>query len=143
MKITYGTTDCNIDVTEICYKKLMWNNLIRIPNDDVRRAFFFTDPIYGKLKSIFITNNDNITTEYDATNDITIKIITDGNFIIDECINKKISDIHSKLQFKYGSLNVILPELSLDKEYTSGLAVTMLEKDSTTPVLVLNLKRTQ
>ena len=25
MKISYGTTDCNIDVTEICYKKLMKN----------------------------------------------------------------------------------------------------------------------
>jgi len=121
MKITYGTTDCNIDVTEICCKKLMWNNFIRIPNGDEQRAFFFTDPIYGKLKSIFITNKDNITTEYDAINDITIKIVTDGNFIIiDEGINKKISDIHSKLQFKYGSLNDEFPEQKMVARYLSG-----------------------
>jgi hypothetical protein len=64
MKINYGTSYISIDVTEICLEKLTTNNIITIPYGDKNRAFYFTDPLYGKLKKIIIENN-GIITEYD------------------------------------------------------------------------------
>jgi len=57
MKILYGISDNNIDVTEICFLKLMDNNIITIPSCDENRAKYFTDPLFGIKKQIFIFNN--------------------------------------------------------------------------------------
>lgn len=73
MKIFYGTPGCKVDVTEICYTKLLHDNIITIPNDDVTRASIFTDPVYGVVKKIFI--NDN---EYAQSLIIKINIINDA-----------------------------------------------------------------
>ena len=73
MKIFYGNTECKIDVTEICYTKLLHDNIITIPSGDVTRASIFTDPVHGVVKKIFI--ND---TEYDEPLIIKINIINDA-----------------------------------------------------------------
>lgn len=121
MKITYGTSDCNIDVTEICYTKLMKTNIISIPYGDHNRSFFFTDPITNKVKSIFITDKYNITTEYDYTKKVIIDIVTETMTIVtNKDINNKLSNIHSKLQLRYGSLNDEVPEQKMAVQYLSG-----------------------
>ena len=55
MKIAYGISTKNIDVTDICFKRLTSGNYIIIPSGGINRSFFFTDPLLGILKSIFIT----------------------------------------------------------------------------------------
>lgn len=50
MKIYYGTVDNSIDITDICLTKLLHNNIIRIPNGDNFRAYYFTDPLIGIQK---------------------------------------------------------------------------------------------
>lgn len=49
-KIAYGTDDIKIDITNICYNKLLSNNIIKIPDGDTNRANIFTDPLSGVLK---------------------------------------------------------------------------------------------
>jgi hypothetical protein len=39
MKILYGTSEKNIDVTEMCFKKLLIDNILCIPSGDANRAF--------------------------------------------------------------------------------------------------------
>ena len=64
MKITYGIIDNNIDVTNICNKRLIQNNIIKIPSGEHYRASYFSDPLPGILKSVFITSNDSNVIEY-------------------------------------------------------------------------------
>lgn len=64
MKIYYGIISNLIDVTDICLYKLLNNNIISIPSGDINRANYFTDPIIGTLKKIFILNDNNLT-EYE------------------------------------------------------------------------------
>lgn len=59
IKITYGTVNKSIDVTDICYAKLVQNNIITIPAGDLNRAKLFTDPLVGVLKQVFLTQKDN------------------------------------------------------------------------------------
>jgi len=124
MQIFYGKPYKNIDVTNICLEKLTNNNILRIPCNDHERAKYFTDPLDGVLKSIFILK-DNIITEYhdnviikinliDNTIDNTITILNDYD------VNNKISAIHSKLQLKYGSFNDELPEQKMAVRYLTG-----------------------
>jgi hypothetical protein len=95
MQIKYGVKNTNIDVTNICLTKLLHNNIITIPSNDHKRAYYFTDPICGTLKKIFIFIDDNIK-EYDDTQTIKInlntKIITthDNNDINQDNLDEKI-----------------------------------------------------
>jgi hypothetical protein len=73
MKIFYGNDEHKIDVTEICYTKLLHDNIIIIPHHDVKRASIFSDPIHGVVKKIFIQD-----TEYDHRTKIKINIINDA-----------------------------------------------------------------
>jgi FkbM family methyltransferase len=120
MKILYGLSDNNIDVTEICLNKLTKNNIIVIPHSDSNRSHFFTDPINGVLKKILIDNNNNIT-EYDDFFTIIINITENTIQTINENnINQKIAQIHSTLSIKYGNLNEELPEQKMVVRYLEG-----------------------
>jgi FkbM family methyltransferase len=57
--IKYGTPSFDIDVTEIAFQKCVKGNLLYIPADDRMRAVKFTDPMFGVVKSIFITDKNN------------------------------------------------------------------------------------
>lgn len=60
MRIKYGVLDNKIDVTQIVYDKLQRGNFLCIPNNDVYRNSFFSDPLPGVLKSVFIsTDSEN------------------------------------------------------------------------------------
>ena len=63
MKIEYGIFNNTIDVTNICKSQLLDNNIITIPSGDHNRTKYFTDPLPGILKSVFVSC-DNITRMY-------------------------------------------------------------------------------
>jgi len=114
MNIYYGIRSNKIDVTDICLDKLTKNNVIYIPSGDLNRSALFTDPIYGVHKYIIILN-DNALTEYDEFTELTINIIDKINEL-----DKKLTDIHNKLQIRYGSFKEELPEQKMVVRYLKG-----------------------
>ena len=120
MKITYGIYNNTIDVTNICLEQLNKNNIIIIPHGDVNRTKYFTDPLFGFHKLIFIENN-NIINEYNEFIQIEINIINNTiNTINENDITNKIQNIHSKLKINYGSFNDELPEQKMVVRYLKG-----------------------
>jgi len=104
MIIFYGTPDFNIDVTEICLKKLTNKNIISIPCNDNTRAGIFTDPIFGVQKNITIVKSDGEIIVYSDHVEININILDETiTTLSDSDIEEKIYHIHSKLQIKHGS----------------------------------------
>jgi len=97
MLIKYGLRNNNIDVTSICMEKLCPYGTIVIPKGDCNRCILFSDPIFGKKKSIFVIKGDSIT-EYDAKTKVNIDI---NDEVI---INSKVcrSDNDDNLKIKYG-----------------------------------------
>jgi len=131
MKILYGTKETNIDVTEFCYEKFMKENIIKIPRDDNVRANFFTDPLFGVVKSIFIIKEDGSIVEYDEMTDIyidskTSEIYTDKvpeyiSLIYANSVSKeKLKNIHSQLKIGYGSFEEEYPEQLMTASYLTG-----------------------
>jgi len=121
MLIKYGTIHHNIDVTNICLLKLKKNDIITIPSGDSNRANIFTDPLFGTLKIILISFDDGILHNY--SQDYTIQINITNNTISltsDTYINNKLSNIHSKLNIKHGSLNDEFPEQIMTVTYLTG-----------------------
>ena len=120
MKIYYGITRKLIDITDICLSKLLENNIISIPAGDINRSKYFTDPIIGTLKKIFILNDNNLT-EYEYFYSIKINILDNTITLISNGdIDNKIKNIHSKLKLKYGSFNEELPEQKMAVKYLNG-----------------------
>lgn len=126
MKIEYGIQDHRIDVTTICYNRLRMKDLITIPQYDPARAQYFTDPLFGVLKSIFITH-ENQTTIYDHTQTIYINVstnlitISSVSVVSDQDrVHKKLSNIHSQLRIQYGSLQEEFPEQRMVARYLTG-----------------------
>ena len=114
MKIFYGTSQHSIDVTQICFAKLKYNNTIIIPSGDYNRASYFTDPLDGIEKKIIIENN-----EYDQS--MMIYIIDDKITSINESqVTNKINRIHSTLQIKYGNFQDELPEQKMVVRFLTG-----------------------
>jgi len=136
MKITYGIIDNNIDVTDICYKRLAKQsydckqNIIKIPSGDCSRATYFTDPLLGVLKSVFITSDDDTVVEYDATKIIYIDLNTNAVFTNDTIpeyisaiypnVEEKLKNIHSNLKIQHGSFNEEYPEQLMAARYLTG-----------------------
>jgi FkbM family methyltransferase len=134
MKIYYGIIDNLIDITNICFTKLIDNGIITIPAGDFNRASRFGDHIVGTLKSIFIdTIEDNNKMEYNQyciikinindnsissieTNDIEFKNVIE----IKKNIFEKINEIHSKLKINYGNFNEEFPEQMMTIKYLKG-----------------------
>ena len=118
VKIYYGIKYNKIDVTEICYSQLLHNNIIIIPSNDFCRSHFFGDPLFGKLKQIFIVNENNKFIEYDDKVTIYINIINDE--IILRNIDDEIAEIHSQLRINYGLFQEEFPEQKMAVSYLTG-----------------------
>lgn len=88
-----------------------------IPDGDIKRSTFFTDPLPGVHKNIIIFNND-VFTEYNEF--IIIKINRIDNTITTFNIDDKLKNIHSKLNIEYGSFNEELPEQKMAVRYLTG-----------------------
>jgi FkbM family methyltransferase len=129
MQILYGIKDNTIDVTDMCYKNLIKDNIIKIKCDDNYRANIFTDPCWGVVKTIFIMKENNLTLEYDHTNDIYIdtntneiytKDIPDYIRLIYPDCHEKLKNIHSKLKIGYGDFQEEYPEQMMAVRYLTG-----------------------
>ena len=117
MRIYYGVLGHTIDVTDICLSRLTINNIINIPIGDPNRSKYFTDPLYGTLKKIFIEKDGNLT-EYNHLDKIKINILDNTiNTIYDEHVNNSMKNIHSKLKINYGDLNDEIPEQKMAIRY--------------------------
>ena len=123
MKILYGTKQTYIDVTEICFNTLNFNNIITIPFNDTNRASYFSDPLYGTLKSIYININGNIT-EYNDNFMIKINILTNEittyDMVLNNDMDNKLYNIHSTLKINHGNLNEEVPEQKMVVRYLTG-----------------------
>ena len=121
IKIFYGITENKIDVTDICLSKLLTNDIITIPESEISRTNYFSDPLLGTLKSVFILINDNL---YEYPYFYKIKIDITNNTISTissmsetEC---KLKNIHLKLNIKYGTFSEEYPEQLMAIKYLSG-----------------------
>ena len=121
MQIKYGTTDVNIDVTDICNTKFSKNDIIYIPENDILRARLFGDPVYGIKKSVFVIDDFGKIDEYNSSKNIYINTVT-KTVRLDDNIEaiKKLSDIHKKLQINFGSLNDEYSEQLMVVKYLTG-----------------------
>jgi len=132
LKINFGTKEKNIDVTEIVYKKLMKQNIIFIESNDENRVPYFTDPAVGLFKSIFITDENNVTTEYHGFLHIFIdtlnnnKIYTENipQYILDIFPNYDICNklllIQNQIKINFGTFEQEFPEQIMSLLYLKG-----------------------
>jgi len=122
MKILYGVSRINsIDVTERCMSKLTLDNVIRIPSGDNARSLILTDPYPSILKRILISFDDKEFEIYDHFNEVNVDLSNNiiETFNVKE-LDTKLKDIHSKLQFNYGSLIDELPQQKMIVRTFSG-----------------------
>jgi FkbM family methyltransferase len=125
MKITYGTNEQQIDITEICMTKLMYNDIITIPYNDVNRAIIFSDPLFGVLKKIFVSFDENHIQVYEDYYIIKINVKTQIITTLDinqqnRELDVKLKKIHSTLQIKYGTFQEEYPEQKMVVQYLTG-----------------------
>jgi FkbM family methyltransferase len=121
--IKYGIYTNNIDVTDICLTKLTNSNIITIPAVDDNRTAYFTDPIYGTKKKIFVIINGNVDV-YDETYVVKINLSTNTvsarSMNYNTYINNKLFNLHSKLKINYGTLKDEVPEQKMVVQYLTG-----------------------
>jgi len=121
--IKYGIYTNNIDVTDICLTKLTNSNIITIPAVDDNRTAYFTDPVYGTKKKLFVIINGNVDV-YDETYVVKINLSTNTisarSMNYNTYINNKLFNLHSKLKINYGSLKDEVPEQKMVVQYLTG-----------------------
>jgi FkbM family methyltransferase len=137
-RIYYGTINTNIDVTEICYNKLIKNNIIFIPDTDEERADLFGDPLVNRLKTIFIRKQHIFTSYQD--NFIFIDTVENTIYTNTDIIpyyiksiypfttlsekkqyfESKLKNIHEQLKIDFGSFNEEYPEQMMAVSYLTG-----------------------
>jgi len=99
--VQYGNLDNKVDVTEKVF--LTTNSIAYIPRGDISRCLLFgTDPLFGVLKSVFVTV-DSQTIEFDSSEDIYIddkteKIYTNSD-VPSEILSKVVTVEQSNITY--------------------------------------------
>jgi FkbM family methyltransferase len=123
LQIFYGIKEHRIDVTSICLEKMTTNNIITIPSGDDMRIFYFSDPLAGTDKYIYVIIND-CEYEYDVWRIIKIDLIQSTSIIVEyemrEDVDIKINEFHSKLKIIHGDFHDELPEQKMVVRYFTG-----------------------
>lgn len=120
MRIYYGISSNFIDVTDICLSSLTKDNVITIPFHDQTRSSYFSDPLYGVHKSVFVSIDDDMI-EYNEYVDVKINLLDNTiTTIIRNKVANLLANIHSKLSIKHGSLQDELPEQKMAVMYLNG-----------------------
>jgi FkbM family methyltransferase len=122
-QIEYGIHDRMVDVTQVCLNQLANGHIINIPRGDVARSHYFSDPVFGVLKNVYITIGECKTT-YEDSCDVQINML-DGSILKNSNnknadVNTKIREIHSVLKIKYGGFHEELPEQKMVTRYLTG-----------------------
>ncbi len=124
-QIRYGVDEKTIDVTHFCLSHLFNDNVINIPKGDAIRGYFFSDPLPGILKNIYVTIGE-FTTLCEDYCDVHINLLTGtviknmNDKLVDVDVNSKIRDIHSSLKINYGGFHEELPEQKMAVRYLTG-----------------------
>jgi FkbM family methyltransferase len=120
IKITYGTHETQIDITTICLTNHTHNNIIKIQDGDSNRSRYFSDPVYGMLKTVFV-EMDGVKTEHPHNESIEIDIINKTiKITTTEEIEEKLANIHAQLTLNYGSFHEEKPEQRMAIKYITG-----------------------
>jgi FkbM family methyltransferase len=120
MQIFYGASDRIIEITEICFSKLLNNVTITIPAGDLNRAKWFNDPFPGIKKKVFVLIK-NVLSEHEDNYQIIINVIDRKVSRINEnYTNDKLTRIQSSLKLNYGSFMDELPEQKMAVRYLTG-----------------------
>lgn len=115
MKLKYGTRQINIDITSVCFDKLLSDNIIKIPQGNETCDSIFGDPVRGIKKKIFKTNdNDDILEEFDDLHPIIIHVQTynpkqnlthDGLPMLPFSIpNNNVAEIYNSVKIIHGKM---------------------------------------
>jgi len=127
MLIKYGIKDNNIDVTNICKNKLLIDDYIIIPAGDLVRGSYFTDPLVGVFKFVFVIDDENNITEFDFRTPVYIDTklnkclkenIPESVLLLN--IDNKLANIHSKLKLHNGYFSEEFPEQRMAIKYLTG-----------------------
>lgn len=132
--IKYGDDDNQLDVTETALNTCVKQNIMYIPKGDANRSNLLSDPLFGILKKIYITNNINgelyICEDTDevfidlsenkiyinnASEDIRIIFAKTYTIALD-----KLNKIHSQVKLDYGSFKDEFPEQLMVARYLTG-----------------------
>ena len=135
LTIKYGIPNIMIDITTVVLDKCVKQNIAYIPAGDEERALLFTDPVWGKVKLIYI-NGD--TSGYDAKTHIFLDLSSNEIFINDipesiraiypnivekitqTTVLQKLRQIHLGLKLEGGSFNEEFPEQLMATRYLTG-----------------------
>ena len=107
ISITYGLDYMNIDITTIIFKNHSTNGIIHIPVTDGLRANLYTDPLFGIIKKLYITNGDSIFT---IEHDDFVNIDINNNKLY---INENVEYTHNNENTK-----IEIMESIINKKYT-------------------------
>lgn len=136
MKFEYGISDRKIDITNVVLEKFCLEDTINIIGDDFFRTKYFTDPVFGISKNIFVTDNFGSVKKYKShENIIDLKINTKFeerneksshdvylekgiNFITDSV--EKLSKIQEILKIENGSFLEEYPEQLMTTMFLKG-----------------------
>jgi FkbM family methyltransferase len=120
MRILYGWETNFIDVTNICFNRLMKNNIIIIPSGNLFRDTLFLDTNKGVGKKIYVIIN-NSKKEYGPFCKIRINTKTKKVFVKQKnFIHKKLKKIQSGLMIKHGNFNEEVPEQMMATRFLTG-----------------------
>ena len=119
MNIRYGILENNIDITDICKSKLCRNNIIYIPDGEHIRTLYFSDPVFGEIKSIYIFLDNRMLT-FNKNQKIYI-CLTDNKIYSSNNIPLEIK----KIFFEYTNDYIKLDE-SIDKLYNDNIQTSQL-----------------
>lgn len=115
MKITYGSPEKNIDITDLIHTKHTSHSVAYIPSGDIKRARIFSDPLPNILKSIFLTVN-GLTKMY--TDETELYIDFKNGLVFTE--NIPLQELHRSLSLDFGSFQDELPEQKMAVRYLTG-----------------------
>jgi FkbM family methyltransferase len=125
----YGLGDTIIDVPESVYTEYTKHNVLFIPKCDGVRAHMFSDPLPNISKSVFIQDENMITTVYDNTTEIYIDIkynkiytnvVPEYIFKIFGDAEKRLRNMHTKLKIEFGNFSEEFPEQLMAVKYLTG-----------------------
>jgi hypothetical protein len=122
LSIWYGTKEKHINITGLCFQTCYHHPNIVIPAGEGSRGYYFADPHFNSLKSIFISVNGKTYRVYDHTVKININIQTNEitTVSVQDTSRQLLQQIHSKLHLMHGSLHDELPEQEIACRYLTG-----------------------